>query len=73
VSEECIGRKMWISQVSARSGKVLRQEGKMKILYLLREKLKSWDKPTWMLWGFFIGGITGIVIHAYLTNTLFVK
>jgi len=45
----------------------------MGLINILRENLKSVDKPTWMLWGFCIGGITGVVIHAYLTDTLFVK
>jgi hypothetical protein len=28
-------------------------------------------KDHFFLLGFFVGGITGILIHAYLTNTLF--
>lgn len=31
------------------------------------------QRMTVFLWGFFIGGITGIVTHAYLTHTLFAK
>jgi len=31
------------------------------------------DKEYWFILGMFIGGIIGIVLHAYITGTLFVQ
>jgi hypothetical protein len=31
------------------------------------------DKSSWFGIGMFVGGILGIVVHAYITETLFVQ
>jgi gas vesicle protein len=31
------------------------------------------DKADWFILGMLVGGIVGIVIHAYITGTLFVQ
>jgi hypothetical protein len=31
------------------------------------------DKANWFILGMFIGGITGIIVHAYITGALFVQ
>jgi hypothetical protein len=30
------------------------------------------DKVNWFTLGMFVGGVTGIIVHAYITGTLFV-
>jgi hypothetical protein len=34
---------------------------------------KQMDRFYVFLWGFFVGGITGIIVHGYTTGTLFAK